>query len=74
MIQFLLPENRGGFLKYFFCLAGSPKSVIVATNSAPNFDLKKSTHIYQMSIPVNQNLNSEFFFIIFLRIPRFLNQ
>ena len=32
--------TRGGFLKKLFCLADSPKSVMVATNSAPNFDLE----------------------------------
>ncbi len=41
-------------LKKLFCLAASPKSVMVATNSAPNFDFEdflvhKSTHIYKMS-------------------------
>ncbi len=29
-----------GFLKKLFCLAASPKSAMVATNLAPNFDLE----------------------------------
>ena len=32
--------TRGGFLKKTFCLAASPKSVMVTTNSTPNFDLE----------------------------------
>ncbi len=40
------------FKKNFFCLAASPKSVMVTTNSAPNFDLEdffvpKSKHTYK---------------------------
>ncbi len=60
--------NRGGFLKYIFCLAASPKSILVATNLALNFDWKiflvrKSTLIYKLSI----SSLKQSFFIIFLK-------
>ena len=32
--------NQRWILKKLFCLAASPKSVMVATNSAPNIDLE----------------------------------
>ena len=39
-------------LKKLFCLTASPKSVMVATNSASKFC--KSTYIYEMSKPVTE--------------------
>ena len=71
MVKGSLSLSRGEFLKNFFA---SPKSVRVATNLAPKFNLvdflvRKSTHIYQIS----RNQKKEVF-ITFLRPPRFLNQ
>ena len=71
----LYQRNLRWILKKLFCLAASPKSVMVATNSAQNFDLedllaRKLTHIYQMSIGTSKKE----VFMIFSRLPRFLNQ